>query len=202
MAADMTVVCSESSACLISGADPLFTTTADGVWYPGRTLTRTINMKNNGTQVREMALKGTGMTVSDILKNVMNLSLINSGGAVIWSGSLADFYNQNNINLGIFNPGDSLDYKMTINMNNSANDDYQEKESVFDLTLGFLGEPIAMSGVLGEKAPGELGGAIATQEGQINSSNWWRLTLTGAGGITFIFFGFQLIKFFMKGGEK
>src|SRR3989344_4438249 len=134
IAAEMSVTCPESSNCSISGTDPLFSTSADGVWYPGRILTKTINMKNSGTQVREMALKGTGTTVSDTLKNVMNLSLTSPGGTVIWSGSLADFYKQTNINLGIFDPNASLDYNMAISMDSSANDDYQGRESVFDLT--------------------------------------------------------------------
>jgi len=143
-AANMNVTCPITpSGCSIDGTNPLFTTTADGVWYPGRFLTKTINMKNGGTQTREMALKGTGTTVSDTLKNMMNLSLTSSGGTVIWSGSLTDFYSQSNINLGIFDSGASLDYNMTVSMNINANDDYQGIQSVFDLTLGFWGDPIS-----------------------------------------------------------
>ncbi len=143
-AADMNVSCPITpSGCSIDGANPLFTTTADGVWYPGRFLTKTINMKNGGAQIREMALKGTGTSMSDTLKNVMNLSLTSSRGTVIWSGSLTDFYSQSNINLGIFDSGASLDYNMTVSMNINANDDYQGIQSVFDLTLGFWGDPIS-----------------------------------------------------------
>ncbi len=142
-AADMNVTCPITpSGCSIDGTNPLFTAATDGVWYPGRILAKSINMKNGGAQTREMALKGTGTGVSDTLKNVMNLSLISSGGTVVWSGSLADFYNLSSINLGIFAPGANLDYNMTVNMDSSANNDYQGRQSVFDLTLGFWGEPV------------------------------------------------------------
>lgn len=191
MAADITVTCPESSSCSISGANPLFTTVADGVWYPGRILTKTINIKNSGIQIREMALKGTGTTITDTLKNVMNLSLTSSGGTVIWSGNLADFYNKTNINLGIFDPGASLYYNMTISMNSSANDDYQGKQSVFDLTLGFWGEPISTPAVT------TIGEVAGTQTEAFNR-RW--LMIPGI-GLTLLF-GLYLLKFFMRGGEK
>lgn len=194
MAADMAVTC-ESSACLIDGADPLFTTAVDGIWYPGRILTKTIKIKNDSTQIREMALKGTGNTANDTLKNVMNLSLINSEGAIIWSGNLADFYNQDNISLGIFDPNTSLEYKMTISMNGNAGDDYQDKQSVFDLTLGFWGEPISTPTAT---STGEVAGAQATETRQ-NNRRW--LIIPGI-GLIISSFGFYLIRIFMKGGEK
>lgn len=201
MAADMDVVCSASSGCVISGANPLFTTAVDGVWYPGKSITKTFNLKNSGSQTQEMAIKGERISTVNILENVMQISIIN-GTTVIWNGSVADFYGQEKIFMGIFAPGETSNYDFTVFMSLGAGDEYRNKESVFDLTLGFWEEPISTSGVLGGKAPGELGGAIATQEGQINSSNWRRLALMGAGGVTFIFSGLQLIKFFMKGGEK
>lgn len=177
MAADMAVTC-ESSACSIDGADPLFITVVDGIWYPGRILTKTIKIKNESKQIREMAMKGAGNTLNDTLKNVMNLSLTNSEGTKIWSGNLADFYNQAHISLGIFDSGASLEYNITISMNSNANDDYREKESVFDLTLGFWGEPISAPEILGA---------------QTKPFNRRWLILPGI-GLT-IFFGFYLRKF-------
>lgn len=198
MAADMVVICSEFSTCSINGADPLFTTVVDGIWYPGRILTKTIKIKNESKQIREMALKGTGNTVNDTLKNVMNLNLTNSKGAKIWSGNLADFYNQVNISLGIFDPGTSLEYNMAISMNSSANDDYREKQSVFDLTLGFWGEPIpTIQGV-------QTGGEVAGAEAEAGQVNWRRLILPGFGlVIVFLFLTRLRIKLWRaKGGEK
>ena len=201
MAADMNVVCSASSGCAISGVNPLFTTAVDGVWYPGKSITKTLNLKNSGSQTQEMAIKGERISTVNILENVMQISIIN-GTTVIWSGSVADFYDQEKIGMGIFAPGEISNYDFTVFMSLGAGDEYRNKETVFDLTLGFWEEPISTSGVLGVKAPGELGMGTATQEGQTKPSNWRQLILAGAGGVTFIFFGFQLIKFFMKGGEK
>ena len=43
--------------------------------------------------------------------------------------------------MGIFAPGADLNYDFTVFMSSDADDNYQNKETVFDLTLGFWGEP-------------------------------------------------------------
>lgn len=145
-AADINVDCPDSSeACSKTGvADPLFSIAADGYWYPGRTLTKTINLKNSSLQTREMAIRGTETPGVGFLKNVMNISIV-GGTTVIWSGSVDAFYSQDNIGMGIFAPDADLDYDFTVSMSSGADDDYQGKETAFDLTLGFWGEPAPTS---------------------------------------------------------
>ncbi|PIZ65024.1 hypothetical protein COY15_03975 [Candidatus Roizmanbacteria bacterium CG_4_10_14_0_2_um_filter_39_12] len=139
-AADINVDCPDSSAaCSKSSTDPLFSISADGYWYPGRTLTKTINLKNASSQTREMAIRGTKTSGVGILENVMNISIV-GGTTVIWSGSVDEFYGQDKIGMGIFAPDANLDYDFTVSMSSGANDDYQGEETVFDLTLGFWGE--------------------------------------------------------------
>lgn len=140
-AANIDVVCPDSStACSKSSEDPLFSISADGYWYPGRTITKTINLKNASSQTREMAIRGTRTSTIDILENVMNISIV-GGTTVIWSGSVDEFYGQDKIGMGIFAPDANLDYDFTVSMSSGAGNDYQGKETVFDLTLGFWGEP-------------------------------------------------------------
>jgi len=142
-AADLTIDCpAPPISCSKTGADPLFSSTQDGFWYPGRTLTKTINLKNSSSETREMAIKGERTSPAGILENVMHISIV-GGTTVVWSGSLADFYTQDKVEMGIFAPGANLDYHFTVSMSSLADDNYQNKQTVFNLTLGFWGEPIS-----------------------------------------------------------
>jgi hypothetical protein len=140
-AADFNVDCGDSG-CTTSGLLPIFNATTDGFWYPGRNLTKTIKLKNSSSGTREMAIKGERTSGVSILENVMHISIV-GGTTVIWSGSVADFYGQDKIGMGIFAPGVDFDYNFTVFMSSDADDNYQNKETVFDLTLGFWGDPIS-----------------------------------------------------------
>jgi len=141
-AVDLDIDCSGTGTCSKTGvADPLFSTVNDGYWYPGKTLTKVVNLKNSSLETREMTIKGTRTSTVNILENVMHISIV-GGTTVIWGGSVADFYNKDRVDMGIFNSGASLDYDFTVSMAIDANDDYQNQETVFDLTLGFWGKPV------------------------------------------------------------
>jgi len=142
LAADLNIDCpAPPTSCSKTGLDLLFSSTNDGYWYPGRILTKTINLKNSSPQTREMAIKGERTSSVSILENVMHISIV-GGTTVIWGSSVADFYDQDKIGMGIFDSGADFDYDFTVSMNIGADDNYQNKETVFDLTLGFWGEPI------------------------------------------------------------
>jgi len=142
-AADLDIDCSGAAECAKSGVDPLFNTAADGFWYPGKTLTKVVNLKNSSSGKKEMAIKGEEALPTGVyfLKDKMNISIV-GGGNVIWASPLPDFYIQDKISMGIFDSGADLDYDFTVFMDIDAGDDYQNKETVFDLTLGFWGELI------------------------------------------------------------
>jgi len=142
LAADLSIDCPAlPTACSKSGLDPLFSNSLDGFWYPGKSITKTLNLKNSGPETREMAIKGTRTSGVGILENVMQISIV-GGTTVIWSGSVADFYDQEKIGMGTFAPGADLNYNFTVFMSSGAGDEYQNQETVFDLTLGFWGEPV------------------------------------------------------------
>lgn len=165
LAADLNIDCPETAACTKSEVDPLFNIADDGYWYPGRVLTKTINLKNSSPQIREMAIRGT-MTSSSILENVMQISVV-GGTTTIWSGSVADFYSQDKIVMGIFNSEADLDYDFTVFMSLGADDDYQSMETVFDLTLGFWGGPIPSPTPTTTPTPGEDGEGEGEGEGAV-----------------------------------
>jgi len=162
LAADLNIDCpSTPTACSKTGVDPLFSSADDGYWYPGKSITKTLNLKNSGTETREMAIKGTKTSGVGILENVMHISIV-GGTTVIWSGSVADFYSQDRIGMGIFIPGANLDYNFTVFMSSGVGDEYQNKETVFDLTLGFWGEPIFTPTPTPTPTPGGGGAVLGT----------------------------------------
>ena len=158
-AADLDIDCSATSAdCIKKGTDPLFSITDDGYWYPGRTLVKTINLKNSSPEQREMAIKGKRTSSEDILEDVMHISIV--GGTIpVWIGSVTDFYNQEKIGMGIFDSGANLDYNFTVSMLIEANDDFQNRETVFDLILGFWGGPVPTPASGGDDGGGTVLGA-------------------------------------------
>ncbi|OIN90321.1 hypothetical protein AUJ42_03270 [Candidatus Collierbacteria bacterium CG1_02_44_10] len=143
LAADLNIDCPASpTACSKSGLDPLFSNNLDGFWYPGKSITKTLNLKNSGPETREMAIRGARTSGVSILENVMQISIV-GGTTVIWSGSVANFYGPDHIDMGTFASGADLNYNFTVSMSSDADDNYQNKETVFDLTLGFWGEPVS-----------------------------------------------------------
>ncbi|MBU1499354.1 fibronectin type III domain-containing protein, partial [Patescibacteria group bacterium] len=130
------------TACSKTGVDPFFSDSLDGYWYPGKSITKTLSLKNSAPETREMAIKGERTSPESILEEVMHISIV-GGTTVIWSGSVTDFYALEKIGMGIFETGANLDYNFTVFMSSDADDNYQNKETVFDLTLGFWEEPIS-----------------------------------------------------------
>ncbi len=146
LAADLNVDCS-SSSCSKTGVDPLFSTSADGFWYPDLTVTKTLNLENTGSTTQDFALQAVRTSSANSLEDVLQVSIFPTGGGpVIWSGSMAQFYAQNEIILGSFAPGANLDYTVSVSMNNSAGNEYQNVQTVFDLTAGFWTVPSSGGG--------------------------------------------------------
>lgn len=142
-AADLNIDCS-SSGCSKTGLDPFFDTSVDGLWYPGKIIGKTINFKNSQTTTREMAIRGNGSSGS-VLENVLQVSISPvSGGSVIWSGSLRNFYSQARVKIGIFAPEASADYNFSVSMNSSAGNEYQGlRATSTSLSLGVWDEPVS-----------------------------------------------------------
>jgi hypothetical protein len=134
-AANLNAECQTSTGCKLTGDNPLFSKTLDGVWYPGRTVTKTINLKNIESIQKKIYLKPKENLNAD-LKQVMSLTITNSEGNLIWSGSLADFYNQV-INLGNFDTNLNKVITIEVTMDSNADNKYQNLESEFNLSLGF-----------------------------------------------------------------
>ena len=135
-AADLDVDCNGSGSCTTSTSSPLFDPST--IWYPGRVVTKTINLKNSDSVTHDLAIQASRVSTINILEDVLQVSIFPTGGGpVIWSGSMAEFYAQEKIILGVFVPGTNLNYFIAISMDNSAGNEYQNITTIFDLIAGF-----------------------------------------------------------------
>jgi hypothetical protein len=159
-AADLDVDCPAPPAECLKTGDLLFDSSRDGLWYPGRTLTKTVYLKNSSLEKRAMAIKGERVSES-ILEEVMHVSIV-GGTTVIWSGKVTDFYGQDKIEMGIFDPGADFNYDFTVSMSPGAGDKYQEQNMGLNLTLGFWGDPIPTPTESPTAAGAVLGAASAS----------------------------------------
>lgn len=138
IAADLNVDCDGSGSCAATGLTPLFSS-ADGLWYPGRILARTFELKNSDTASHQMGFMATRNGAASILEDALTVSVV--GPSFLWAGHLIDFYNAGEINVGTFDSGTTAAYTFTASFDTSAGNDYQDKSAIFDLTLGFIAAP-------------------------------------------------------------
>lgn len=130
-----------SSGCVKKAVDPLFSLENDGYWYPGRSITKIISLKNSSPHAREMDMRASRTSSPSDLEEVMMIEILNTEtGVIVWKGKLRDFYSKNKINMGVLALGDNINYNFKAVMDVNSGNDYQGLESVFNLTLGFWPE--------------------------------------------------------------
>ncbi len=215
-AADFRVEC--GSGCKTEGTSPLFSESE--VWYPGKGLDRTFSLKNAGSSSKEMAIGVTGSSSDGKLEKVMTVEIVNTNNAeVVWpKDTLEKFYTQGKISLGTFAPGETKEFAFKVAMDSSADNEYQNRKSKFDLILGFWEEastgptatPTPTGSVMGlstfaaaeAETEGELGGGIATQAGEVAGAKapvcpfWWIVLL----GQTLVLSG--LYRWYSRKGKR
>lgn len=138
-AADLNVDCPGNSSCNVTGVSPLFTVALDGLWYPGKSVIKTINVKNSSPDAHTMAVRGIRTSnLESEFQDMMLYSIVRvSDGLLISTGTLTDLFNQEKIELGNFNSGANQDFSLMILMNPAASNGTQNKQIVADLSLGF-----------------------------------------------------------------
>ncbi|HUW24245.1 MAG TPA: hypothetical protein VMW04_01320 [Patescibacteria group bacterium] len=139
-AADFRVECKSGGGCKSEGTSPLFSESE--IWYPGKSLDRTFSLKNASSSSKEVAIGVTGHTDDGELEKVMTVQVVNTDNAeVVWQkDTLEKFYTQGKISLGTFSPGETKEFAFKVAMDSSADNEYQNKKSHFDLILGFWEE--------------------------------------------------------------
>lgn len=136
MAADLDVSC-DGSGCTPSSSPALFESTEK--WYPGKSVAKTIRITNAGTDLLDVSTKKDNSSATGNLDTVTTLSIRRaSTNIVVWSGTLNDFYGAGDISLATFSGGAVDEFYYTVAINQSATNAYQDKQTAFDLLLGFV----------------------------------------------------------------
>lgn len=137
-AADLEISCSGSGTCTPASSPALFPSSE--VWYPGKSLNKTVKIANISGGRQNIGAQATKFSPTGDLETVLSLSIVRvSKGNVVWGGDLNQFYNAEEVNLGIFESLGFEEYRFTVAMDQNAGNNFQEKKTKFDLILGFLG---------------------------------------------------------------
>lgn len=137
------VSCNSSDSCNLSSANPLFSTSQDGFWYPGKSLVKTLRITNNNpSDTITVSTNAQNAQINDsicLLDQNLLLSIVDSN-SIYWVGSLNDFYNLSSpLSLGNFSPGNSNDYIFTVTLPQGIGNECQNENTSFNLPLNFSG---------------------------------------------------------------
>ena len=121
-------------------ADPLF---GGGIiWYPGLIETRSLTVENTGSETHTTFFRADNESETGNLSTAMFFR-IEEGGAVHYGNSnsktINNFWSNGEITLSNINGGSSTAYDLVITFWKGAGNEFQEKETSFDLVIGFEG---------------------------------------------------------------
>ena len=122
----------------VSYEEPLFP--AYLVWYPGFSITKSFSVKNLGSSTYTVYIKATNTSQTGNIADVF-LFKVREGNNVL-SGqndkkTLKNFWDEGQIFLSEIKGGEVATYEATITMLTSAGNEYQGKQAMFDLIIGF-----------------------------------------------------------------
>lgn len=174
--------------------EPLFSPTT--IWQPGLSVTKEMIVKNNGSSTHTVSIEAINETQTGNLADVLFIKVL-EGGIDRYGGaddkSLADFWNDGEVSLSDVGAGGTATYDITVEMDASAGNDYQAKEAMFDLRVGFVGttSQVTVSGggggaasppVCGDAKPGSAPILISAVVGTNSVTLFWT---AAAGPLTY-----------------
>ncbi len=124
------------------------------VWYPGLSLAKQFTVKNLGRVTHTVVIESANENQTGNLAETMTVNLGN------FSGTMKNFWDSGEVNLGDLPAGDSRTFDMSIGFAPGAGNDYQNRTAGFDLVVGFLGtsEQVTVSETNGGETSGSGGG--------------------------------------------
>ncbi|OGK62350.1 hypothetical protein A2334_03015 [Candidatus Roizmanbacteria bacterium RIFOXYB2_FULL_38_10] len=145
-AADENVTCT-SSDCTPSIITNFFPSSE--VWYPGKTMTKTVQITNASGTSQKVGADSSNEVTNGNLDHVMHLTITRSDSSQAWSGLLSSFYaNGETELLTSLGNGSSETFAFTVSMDLDAGNEYQNTSTKFDLSIGFLDQPIGKTSSL------------------------------------------------------
>lgn len=136
-AADLEITCN-SSGCTNPSTSPIFSPSE--IWFPGKSLTKSIRVVNNGGDPLTVTNKTANLSISQNLESVLDININRLlDGSTLYADSLANFYSTSVIPLTTINANSSDEYLYTISMNSEAGNEFQGTSTKFDLLINFSG---------------------------------------------------------------
>lgn len=140
-AADYTITCNGSSC---SDTLSAFFTTSD-IWYPGMSKSKTVQVFNNSSEPMYVGVQSSNESTTGNLDQVIHFTITRSDSSTAYSNNLANFYGLSDTELASSLASGSNDtYSFNAQMYTSAGNEYQAKNTEFDLvfTLTGLSAPV------------------------------------------------------------
>jgi len=145
-AQDSEVTCDGVSNCTLSPESPLFSLTQDNLWYPGKSVTKTLRITNSSTtETLTISTNAQNPQIDESSCNLDKQLLLTIVGpnSVSWAGSLNDFYQlASPLPLGNFSPNSFGDFIFTVTLPQGTTNECQNQTTSFDLSLNFSAETI------------------------------------------------------------
>lgn len=116
--------------------DPIFVVTN---MLPGDTETRSVDVTNNASSARPIAIKGVKTSEIASLSSVLDIE-IKDGGTTLYDNTLSQFFtdslNPDGIPLNTINSGASKTYTFIVTFQNGAGNEFQNAQVIFDIIIG------------------------------------------------------------------
>ncbi len=133
-AADANVICSDSCSSIGS---PLF---SEANMAPGKSVTKTLEIKNDRTQPIHIALVTTQQAgTDDAFLDKINVQIVQQGGLSKFINTLKQLF-LTEVSLGTIASNTISTYDMTLSFDQNADNNYQGKVANFDLAINISGE--------------------------------------------------------------
>lgn len=108
-------------------------------FLPGTTVSRTAEVTNNTLDSKDIITEAINVSDPDDFGDVLKMS-VKEGAAVLFDGTLADFFDGGEIALSSLAAGDHTTYVFSVSFESDADNSYQEKSLGFDILIGFKGD--------------------------------------------------------------
>lgn len=154
-AADFNLACNSGAGCgpALSAFFP-----SSETWYPGKTLTKTVQFTNNSSIDREVGIQASQTTTSGDVDQVIDLVITKSDSTVLFSNSLHAFYASGEVllldNLAS-HASETFSFQAT--MYSTSGNEYQRKTTQFDLIIGLISSPTPTPSVCTDTMPATPG---------------------------------------------
>jgi hypothetical protein len=133
-AADVNISC-DAEVCTPQTVSEFFSSSF--AWAPGTTFSKSIAITNKSKKKFPVVVQASSPQTTGNLDMVIQFTITSSNGVTLWDGPLHSFYTYGPIEVSNnLLPGKTQTYTFTAYMYESADDQYQGKETTFNMTIG------------------------------------------------------------------